>query len=183
MRHDAWWLLGAGVILAAAYKAPDIRAALAQAGDAWQRLHPEVKARAQWVMDDANREFAPEGLRVGVFDGYRAPGAQAQHVAAGSSFVAHPLDSFHPWGLAVDFVFLNRLGNWTWLEDRPDQGREQWYALGRIIERYGFEWGGRWGDWGSRSFDGPHAQLPIARPAQLRAAYPGGPEAWLRSFA
>lgn len=167
----AWHFMVAGVavgIVAALYKkAPSIRAALSQIGEPFNRLHPIVQQRAERVLDDAAAEFAADGLTVGVFEGWRDLDKQTQHIASGASFVAEPLNSYHVWGLAVDFVFIDHLGRWTWLEKAPGQGWDKWDRLGAIIERHGFEWGGRW-----KRRDGPHAQAPdVARVASLRAGY------------
>lgn len=135
-----------------------VREKIAKLGPKWDHLHPIVRERAQRVLDDANAEFADDGLRVGMFDGWRDLDEQAVHIGAGASFVSATLDSYHVWGLAVDFVFLDRFGRWTWLPDpeNPDNRAyrdPRWYRLGKIIERHGFEWGGRW-----PKFDGPHGQ-------------------------
>lgn len=128
-------------------------------GPGWDNLHPEVQKRAMYVLEDAARA----GLNVGVFEGWRDEARQRQVMSTGASWVGNWMNSYHPWGLAVDFVFLDAAGNWTWA---PAGGDQAWIALGEIIERHGFEWGGRW-----KSFDGPHAQLPIDRIVDLQAKY------------
>lgn len=169
MRYQYAVALGVAVGIAAALwrNAPAISAALEQIGPKWRNLHPAVKARAQRVLDAAQAEFAADGLRVAIFDGWRDPAEQAKHMKEGASWVNAALDSFHVWGLAVDFVFLDSLGRWTWLEGTPGNGWDKWHRLGALIEREGFEWGGRW-----QRRDGPHAQASdIDSPARLRLAY------------
>lgn len=161
----------------ALWKGRDIRAQIAMTGDGWDKLHPEVKARALRVIEKANREFEKDGLRVGLFEGWRDVSEQLKKMQSGNSGVKNPLHSYHPWGLAVDLVFLKGPGAWTW-EPTGDPIRDRilWERLGAIIKAEGFEWGGDW----SSMFDGPHAQLPIERSPQLVAKYgePGGFITW-----
>lgn len=178
------YFIGAGLIVglaAALYKAQDIRAALATVGPEFSNLHPQVQARAMQVLDAANAEFEADGYKVGIYEGWRDPATQARRIADGASGVTTPLASYHTWGLAVDFVFIDRFGRWTWLPDQKNPGNTayrdpKWARLGAMIEAAGFEWGGRW-----RNFDGPHAQLPIVRTDQLRAAY-ATPADYIQTF-
>lgn len=151
------------VVVAYIWKGKEIRAQLSMTGDGWDRLHPDVQDRAVKVIRDA--QIA--GLNVGIFEGWRSKERQLETMKTGNSWIGDPDNSYHRWGLAVDFVFIDGLGRWTW---EPSGGMNDWRRLGEIIEKHGFEWGGRW-----RSFDGPHAQLPILTIAKLKAAY-GDPE-------
>lgn len=139
--------------------AKEIRAQLSKMGEGWNRLHPEVQDRAVLVMMDAKKA----GLNIGVFDGYRARKDQVKQIEEGDSFIVDPDSSYHRWGLAVDFVFLDSLGRWTW---EPEGGRAAWWHLGAIIEKHGFNWGGRW-----RTFDGPHAEYKVMNIAKLKETY------------
>jgi len=161
------------------WKGKAIRAALTLTGEGWDKLHPEVKQRAERVLRIANAEFAKDGLIVGIHEGWRDVSRQAEVMQGGYSAVTHPLKSYHPWGLAVDFVFLTGPGLWTWDPDNLGKGADQrlspsWQKLGAIIKAEGFEWGGDW----VTIFDGPHAQLPIMRTAELNNTY-HTPEAFI----
>jgi len=146
------------------WKGKNLRSQLSMTGDGWNNLDPEVKQRAEYILHDANKAFKPVGLSVGIFEGWRTIERQLEVINKGSSFVDNALRSYHPWGLAVDFVFINRIGGWTW-EPFPknecawydvfctDPNREAWNTLGGIIKSHGMEWGGDWDN-----FDGPHAQ-------------------------
>lgn len=152
-----------------------IRELTSKLGDDWSKLHPEMKTRALEVIDLANAAFRDDGLRVGVHDGYRDVSQQLQEIQEGDSFLSHPLNGYHPWGLAADFVFIDRTGRWTWLPDPNDPANTaywdpRWDRLGGIIEAVGLEWGGRW-----ERRDGPHGQLPLLRTAELRQAYGDDP--------
>lgn len=143
------------------WKGKDIKAQLSMTGDGWNKLHPEVQKRALAVIKDA----AAQGLNVGIFEGWRDSARQQAVMNSGNSQVSNTLRSYHTWGLAVDFVFIDYAG-WTW---NPPHGMTDWQKLGKIIEANGFEWGGRWsGD----NFDGPHAQYKgEGNTSQLLANY------------
>lgn len=176
----AWILLGTfGAALLG--NAARIRQLASKLGDDWNMLHPEFQARALAVLDAANTAFAKDGLRVGIYDGYRDVSDQLREIQEGDSFLSHPLNGYHPWGLAADFVFIDRAGRWTWLPDPADPSNTgyidpRWYELGAIIEAAGLEWGGRWDQ-----FDGPHAQLDIARPSELRREWDDNPLAFIQA--
>lgn len=162
----------AGLALAAASQAQKIKGLTAKLGESWSNMHPEMQRRALQVIERATREFAPAGLTVGVYQGWRDVAEQLKQIEEGDSWVKDPLNSYHPWGLAADFVFIDSGGRWTWLPDEshPDNTSywsPQWDRLGVIIERAGLEWGGRW-----RHRDGPHGQLPVSL-AGVRARYSG----------
>ncbi len=132
------------------------------------RVNPEVRRRANIVLDAANLEFAADGLQVGAFAGLRTVADERKNMDKGVSWLGLPLHSYHVWGLAVDFVFLKN-GRWTWAPT-GNEGVDHtlWVRLGKIIKSAGFEWGG---DWSGKKFDGPHAQLPLMRVAQLQVRY------------
>lgn len=168
----------AAMIAISVWKGRDIRAYMTMTGDGWNKMHPEVKVRAAKVLEKANKAFAGTGLTVGIFEGWRSVNTQQAHMASGASFVDSALNSYHPWGLAADFVFLTGPGLWTWDPDNLGDGADQrlsesWQKLGAIIKSEGFEWGGDW-----QKFDGPHGQLPLMRTAALRDKYTA-PEAYI----
>ena len=141
----------------------------------WTKLHPDVKTRAIRVLEKAAVAFKDTPYSLHIFDGWRSVERQLEYIGKGTSFVNSALKSYHPWGLAVDFVFKDSSGNWTW-EPAKDCAfydfsckSTDWYwnTLGEIVESEGFEWGGRWS-----SFDGPHAQLAtFGRTSELLAKY------------
>lgn len=169
----------AGLAAAALTQLQTIRQLTAQLGDDWKKLHPDVKRRALHVLAEANEHFAPKGLQVGIYDGWRDVKEQLQQIAEGDSKLKNPLNGYHPWGLAVDFVFIDRAGNWTWLPTDDNKPDPRWHELGAIIKRNGFEWGGE--AFGAGFFDGPHAQLPILSTTALRTRY-RDPQAFIGTF-
>ena len=176
-------LLAAGGALAIIAARQRLRAVLSRLGPKWTNLHPDVRTRAELVLIDANAEFETDGLAVGVHQGWRTIDQQQKEIAEGDSFVSHALRSFHPWGLAVDFVFIDKAGRWTWLPDPANaKNREfvdpRWHRLGAIIERHGFKWGGRF----RTVFDGPHAELGLEKTNTLISRF-GGFDQWQTSWA
>jgi hypothetical protein len=174
-------IVAAAVASIVAGGAQSVAQAVSVLGPEFANLRADVREAARAVLDAANAEFASDGLRVGLYEGWRPIGVQESRIAAGASLVADPTDSLHVWGLAVDFVFLDQLGRWTWLPDPADPANTayrdpRWYRLGQLIERAGLVWGGRWA-W----FDGPHAQAPGVSVASLRSVY-GSPDAYLATF-
>lgn len=67
--------------------------------------------------------------------------------------------SWHNYGLAVDIVFKDSKGIWTW-SDKCD-----WDGLGQVGKMFGFEWGGDW----TKFPDLPHFQMRGKIPS-IRAA-------------
>ena len=162
------------------FKGKGVGASVNLNGAGWDNLHPQMQTLAKNVLRDANKAFKPQGLSVGIFEGWRTLDRQREVMSTGNSFVSNVMSSYHPWGLAVDFVFLDKAGNWTW-EPFPkdecawyeifctDPNREAWNKLGEIIKSHGLEWGGDW-----TKFDGPHAQLTdLGRTSELKVTYSG----------
>lgn len=77
--------------------------------------------------------------------------------------------SYHNFGLAVDFAIVNSSGTtvyWDTNIDTNKDGQKDWYQVGKIGKEQGLEWGGDW-----TSFkDIPHFQYTFGLSlAQLRA--------------
>ena len=154
------------------WKGRAIRAQLSMTGEGWDKLHPDMQRIAVEVI----REAQLQGLNVGVLEGWRDAETQKKYMGAGTSWVGDVDGSYHRWGLACDFVFLDSLGRWTWDPDNLGDGADQskspsWQKLGAIIEKHGLGWGGRF-----KTFDGPHGELRLMSIAALKATY-GNPEA------
>lgn len=165
------------------YKGKEIRSYISMTGAGWDNLHDDVKERAKKVVAEANKHFKKVGLSVGIFEGWRSEDRQREVMGDGASQVKEYRNSYHVWGLAVDFVFIDQFGQWTWEpvknEEKAwyeyvtqiftgDANEQAWNELGAIIKKHGFEWGGDW----SSFRDAPHAQLTIhGRTRNLIAQY------------
>lgn len=114
-------------------------------------LHPKVADQLSLFLTEAKAR----GLSVALHMGLRTPEQQDALYALGrtkpGSIVtnAQGYESYHCLGLAVDIVFKDEKGNWTW-SDKCD-----WNGLGTTGKIFGFQWGGDW----TRFPDFPHFQM------------------------
>lgn len=156
------WLIVGIVALGVIYftQAKKVRSMISRLGDKFTRLHPRVQKHALNVID----RLAMQGITVGIphNGGWRSVDVQGG-IDPNNTNVRDPLDSYHAWGLAVDFVPINAAGNFHW----PPAHDPVWTKIGAAIKAEGGEWGG---DWRSL-FDGPHGQWPILTLSQLKAHY------------
>lgn len=113
-------------------------------------LQPLVRRKANEVIIDMEMLGHP----VRITSGYRSAEEQQALYDRGRTKPgivvtnAKPGESLHNYGVAVDFVFI---------KEGFKASNELWETLGAILERHGFEWGGRW-----KSFpDRPHGQLML----------------------
>ena len=99
-------------------------------------LTAETRALAIELVQQARAQ----GLCVGIFEATRTAERQDWLKAQGRSKVGgNSPHARHVWGMAVDLVFLNLTGNWTWNAPQTD-----WDRLGAIGVALGFIWGGAW---------------------------------------
>ena len=138
-------------------------------------LHPSFRERIAHVYKSLEDESIPLAL----YEGVRTPWRQAELYARGRTTGggkivtrAKAWQSFHQYGLAVDFVFEAPDGGWTW--DEPVSG--MWDRYHEIARAAGLE---------PLSSERPHVQLPWSI-ADLRAGRlpPGGEDTeWERWIA
>ncbi len=66
-------------------------------------------------------------------------------------------ESYHNYGLAVDFALRNNDGEIIWdiNYDGNNNGKADWFEVADIAKQLGFEWGGDW----SKFKDYPHLQM------------------------
>lgn len=125
-------------------------------------LHPKLAESVPKIISEAKAR----GLSVGLHSGLRTWGEQDRLYELGRSVKnpdgateANPRGnivtktisgfSWHNYGMAVDIVFKDLHGNWTW-----NKTSEEWEDLGKIGELMGLVWGGRW-----KMKDFPHFEL------------------------
>lgn len=137
---------------------------LSRLGEKFDKLHPQVKRAALDIID----ELAQDGIFVGIPHNGAWRSIEGQRDVSDGSNVDESGDlrnSYHVWGLAVDFVPINVAGHFYW----PDASDAVWQKIGAAIKRHGGEWGGDW----RTLFDGPHAQFPAfgGRLAALKSTY------------
>jgi peptidoglycan LD-endopeptidase CwlK len=99
------------------------------------------------LITDDYRSFDEQGK---LYDkGRRAPGKVVTHLEGG--------ESYHNFGLAVDFALQLENGNviWDTEYDGNGNGHSDWFEVAEIAKELGFQWGGDW-----RGFiDYPHLQM------------------------
>jgi len=111
-----------------------------------ERLAPGLQTIARELIAKARTE----GLCVGLFEGWRSPERQNHLCDIKASRVrADNPKAYHVRGRAVDIVFLDYFGGWSW------SNHWNWQRVGEIGEELGLTWGGRW----TRFPDLAHFQL------------------------
>lgn len=119
------------------------------------KLHPYVKQQALAVLATCEEE----GLNVDIFETIRTEERQKWLVSNGKS---KTMNSYHRLGMAVDFVFKTKSGNWTWRV-----AKEKWDRLAAIMEDHGF-----YSLWKRKGWDGPHGQVNL-KGVRVTALYKG----------
>lgn len=122
-------------------------------------LHPEVEANAELLKQKA----AEKGILVRITDGFRSFEEQNTLYAQGRTEPGNIVtyakggESYHNYGLAVDYAIVQGNGEVTWdLEyDGNGNSKSDWHEVGQIGKELGFTWGGDWEDFK----DYPHLQM------------------------
>lgn len=114
------------------------------------RLQPVVERKANQIV----RSMEALGHPVRIVEGYRTMERQTELYNQGRTTPGNKVtnakagESFHNYGVAVDFVFR---------KEGYNASVEQWKTLGTVGKLLGFEWGGDW-----KGFtDKPHFELPL----------------------
>ncbi|WP_371925977.1 M15 family metallopeptidase [Halobacillus sp. A5] len=122
-------------------------------------LHPTVEDKKNQLIEEA----ADEGIDVVITDEVRSIEEQDEIYERGRSREgdivtnAEGGESYHNYGLAVDFALRTEEGNLSWNTERDgnQNGQADWEEAAEIAKSLGFEWGGDW-----ESFrDYPHLQM------------------------
>ncbi|QQK80841.1 M15 family metallopeptidase [Salicibibacter cibi] len=121
-----------------------------------EELHPYVKEQKETLIEQAENV----GINVVITEGYRSHERQDDLYAQGRTesgdIVTNAAagESYHNYGLAIDFAIENGDGEIIWdIEyDGSGSGEPDWLEVAEIGEALGFEWGGHWNDY-------PHLQM------------------------
>ncbi|WP_431804990.1 M15 family metallopeptidase [Halobacillus andaensis] len=122
-------------------------------------LHPTVENKKNQLLEDASEI----GIDVVITDGIRTIEEQEEIYERGRTkegqivTYAEGGESYHNYGLAVDFALRTEEGriSWNTEADRNDNGEADWVEVAELAKDLGFEWGGDW-----ESFqDYPHLQM------------------------
>lgn len=124
-----------------------------------QDLHPVVIQNKNLLIQQA----ADKGIRVIISDGFRSFQDQEKLYEKGRStdgqIVTHAKggESYHNFGLAIDFALLNGNGKaiWDTAYDGNGNGKSDWMEVVAVAKDLGFEWGGDW----KHFKDYPHLEM------------------------
>ncbi|WML57834.1 M15 family metallopeptidase [Neobacillus sp. PS2-9] len=122
-------------------------------------LHPIVKERS----DQLIQKSARKRIRVVITDGFRSAEDQDRLYEQGRSTegtivtYAKGGESYHNFGLAIDFALKDPSGNviWDMNYDGNKNGKADWTEVVVMAKALGFDWGGDW----AQFKDYPHLQM------------------------
>lgn len=124
-----------------------------------KELHPIVLKNKDLLIQQA----ADKGITIMITDAFRSIPEQDKLYEKGRSkngtIVTHAKggESYHNFGLAIDFALLTRDGRaiWDTSFDGNGNGKSDWMEVVGLAKSLGFEWGGDW-----RNFkDYPHLEM------------------------
>lgn len=125
-----------------------------------QKLHPEVDA----AMKQLIRNVQDKGITIKIVEGFRSIEEQNELYAQGRTKPGEKVtnakggQSYHNYGLAVDFAILDQETNklsWNIKKDGNKNGISDWHEVAQEAKKLGFTWGGDW----KRFKDYPHLQM------------------------
>lgn len=122
-------------------------------------LHPKVVEGEQLLV----RKAARIGIDVVITHGYRSIEEQDQLFEQGRALAGNIVtnarggESYHNYGLAIDFALRTPDGDIVWDMERDDNGngKADWMEVVAIAKELGFTWGGDWTNFP----DYPHLQM------------------------
>lgn len=122
-------------------------------------LHPEVEEAKNELINRAK----DKGITVVITDGHRSIERQNELYEQGRSNEGSVVtnadggESYHNYGLAIDFALKTNRGDVVWdtTRDGNGNGKADWMEVVSIAKDLGFEWGGDW----SSFKDYPHLQM------------------------
>jgi peptidoglycan LD-endopeptidase CwlK len=130
-----------------------------ESNDLPTELHPVVKERSNQLI----QQSAEKGIVILITDDFRSMEDQDALYEKGrsseGSIVTHARggESFHNFGLAIDFAIKTPDENiiWDMQYDGNQNGKSDWNEVVELAKALGFEWGGDW----VQFKDYPHLQM------------------------
>jgi len=123
------------------------------------KLHPIVSRQADRLVQLTEEQ----GIRILITDGFRSAAEQDALYRKGreddGAVVTNAKggQSYHNFGLAIDFALLTASGSASWdmKADLNGNGKADWMEVVSLAKSLGFEWGGEWAQFP----DYPHLQM------------------------
>nr|WP_246055254.1 M15 family metallopeptidase [Pseudalkalibacillus caeni] len=123
------------------------------------KLHPVVEKKKNKLI----RRAEDKGINVVITEGFRSVEKQNELYQQGRSDESNIVtnakggESYHNYGLAIDFALKRKDDVITWdLEyDGNNNGKSDWLEIVKIAKSLGFQWGGDW----QHFKDYPHLQM------------------------
>jgi peptidoglycan LD-endopeptidase CwlK len=130
-----------------------------ESADLPTELHPIVEERSNQLI----QQSAEKGIVILITDDFRSADDQDQLYEQGrtteGNIVTHARggESFHNFGLAIDFAIKTPSENviWDMQYDGNQNGKADWTEVVEMAKALGFEWGGDW----AQFKDYPHLQM------------------------
>ncbi|WP_077324323.1 M15 family metallopeptidase [Virgibacillus siamensis] len=121
-------------------------------------LDPTVAEKTEKLIQQSSKR----GINVAITDKVRSKKEQNALYARGRTVAGSIVtfakggESYHNYGLAIDYALRNNKGEiiWSTAYDGNRNGHPDWFEVAEIAKELGFEWGGDW-----RSPDYPHLQM------------------------
>ncbi|MUK89780.1 M15 family peptidase [Ornithinibacillus sp. L9] len=122
-------------------------------------LHPIVKKKTEHLINEAEAQ----DISIVITESFRTFERQEELYAQGRSeegsivTYAKGGESYHNYGLAIDFAIVKENEDLTWDINYDGNGNDKsdWHEVAEIAKDLGFEWGGDW----SNFKDYPHLQM------------------------
>ncbi|MCF7758395.1 M15 family metallopeptidase [Paenibacillus xylanexedens] len=122
-------------------------------------LHPVVAENEELLV----RKAARRGIVIVITHGYRSSEEQDALFNQGRSSAGNIVtnarggESYHNYGLAIDFALRTPDGDVVWDMERDDNGngKSDWMEVVDLAKELGFTWGGDWANFP----DYPHLQM------------------------
>ncbi|MDN8591459.1 M15 family metallopeptidase [Paenibacillus sp. 11B] len=122
-------------------------------------LHPVVAESEKLLV----RKAARRGIEIVITHGFRSNEEQDALFDQGRSIAGNIVtnaqggESYHNYGLAIDFALRTPEGDVVWDMERDDNGNGQadWMEVVELAKELGFTWGGDWANFP----DYPHLQM------------------------
>jgi len=115
-------------------------------------LHPKIANEIASLIDAAEKEISPN-ISIRIVEGFRsfkeqdALYAQGRTKPGGKVTQAKGGQSYHNYGLAIDFAFLTNEGkqlSWDTAKDWDSDNMADWLEVVQVFVKAGYTWGGIW---------------------------------------